>query len=443
MFSGILPLIFFVFLIGAAAALNVSPFFPSDPATALLCFAASIPLFFLVLFIEAKTKWARNLGKERFLFLVNIEWALAVAFFIFFLGSHRAIFLWFHPFGQTAFAILLFTLYFIILYLAVYWLENKWSGKNWAKGEAGSGVRFLIPFSIPFIALILLNDIFDSAQQLDFIAKLQAPYDILLYGSAAALAVAFLILLHPRLAVKIWRSPPLKDQELMERMEALCKKAGFTHSGIKEWPVKNRSLTAAIIGMASWSRYVLFSPKLLEVASRDASCAILAHEIGHWRHRHLLIYPFIIFEIIALSLLSASLLLEPLQHYISADQTPLDAALIHAGTFAAAALCMGLFFRLIFGYFSRLFERQADLFPLKLGIPADHVIEALDTIATAAGNIHTSPSWHHCSIAQRIDFLNAVKADPSMIEKHSRKVVWSLAAFCVAFAVTVYFVFTL
>ena len=407
-------------------------------------FLASLPIFALLLSLESKLKGFQRLGKDKFILLFNIQWALFLSFFIFILGSQRWIFEKFNPFGQTAFTIISFTIYLIMAYLADLWIENTWRGRSWAKKEAISSVRFLIPFILPFILLIIFTDL-ASLLFLNGYIPSTPPYDTLLYSLMIPIAIVALFFIHPHIAIKVWDSPPLHNSALLENLESLCKKAGFTHSGIREWTVKNRSLTAAIIGIAGCSRYVLFSPKLLEISSQDALCAILGHEIGHWRHRHLLLYPFILFEMTALSLLTTTLLLQILEAtfgFVSAAEASSAATtLLQGASFLILAVCMGIYFRLVFGYFSRLFERQADIYPVSIGIPLKHMIEALDTLGTAGGNIHDTPSWHHFSIRQRINFLKEVESNPLLIEKHNRKVTYSLIVFFIIFAATVYALF--
>jgi STE24 endopeptidase len=101
-----------------------------------------------------------------------------------------------------------------------------------------------------------------------------------------------------------------------------------------------------------------------------------------------------------------------------------------------------LYFRFVFGYFSRLFERQADLYLYELDIPPAHMIEALDEIAHAAGGIHNIPNWHHGSIQDRIDFLNNTTRKPQLISAHHRKVRRSLAIYIIlliAFIAMIFF----
>lgn len=442
MFSGIFSLIILLLVVGSASTVDSPPLLQTDSLFAFASFFLVLPLFIACLFLQAKSKWMHKQGKDRFLLMVTVEWAIVLLLLIFFVGAHRLVFEYTEPFGQTVFTLFSFILYFVIVYLGVFWFENIWRGKEWSRSEAGSAVRFLIPFVIPFIILITVTDFTEMLSLKGWFSRLSSPNDSVIYAVAIGTAVAALFLIHPHLAVRLWRSPDLRDQGLLEKLQSLCKKAGFTYSGIKEWPIKNRSLTAAIIGIAGFSRYVLFSPKLLDVSSPDAICAILAHEIGHWRHRHLLIYPFILFEITAISLLAVSLIINLLEYTYgmvsTASGSVLETTIFQAASFVLLALIMGLFFRLIFGYFSRLFERQADIYPLALGLPVEHMVEALDTLAVAAGNIHNHPSWHHFSIRQRIDFLNQVKDNPQLIEAHHRKVRISLVVFFIAFLATLW-----
>jgi hypothetical protein len=53
-----------------------------------------------------------------------------------------------------------------------------------------------------------------------------------------------------------------------------------------------------------------------------------------------------------------------------------------------------------------------------LGLDPKFMIEALDDVAKASGNIHHIPCWHHYSIQERIDFINQTIENPSLIEKH-------------------------
>lgn len=273
----------------------------------------------------------------------------------------------------------------IIFYLAAFTYANYLNSKTSAIRE----LRLTIPFLIPFVLLMTLplNE----------------------WGLVLVIVLGLVFL--PPIMMKIWKCTPLRKGELKERLEALCEKAHFKHGGIMNWKIMDHALTAAILGIVPRFRYILFTPKILKALSPEALEAILAHEIGHSQRKHLLIYPFILFGM-GVTMSYAELGLH-------------NPFLI----FLTYAIVMAGYFRIVFGYYSRLFERQADLHVLKLGIPISSMVKALDQVGILSGHSHDIPSWHHFSIRERIDFLNEVEAHPPLAEKHHRKVFWSVIGF--------------
>ena len=167
----------------------------------------------------------------------------------------------------------------------------------------------------------------------------------------------------------------------------------------------------------------MFTEKLLQQFTDEEIEAILVHEIGHSRHRHLLLYPFILMGMLLVGSLIFIFILQPLLLNWKID------ALFQSDTFFSSfilfftyALFLGLYFRFVFGFFSRLFERQADLHIFEYSSPPTSMIQALDHIATLSGSIHQKPSWHHFSIQERINFLQAAIQDRRLVVKHHRKV---------------------
>jgi tetratricopeptide (TPR) repeat protein len=95
-------------------------------------------------------------------------------------------------------------------------------------------------------------------------------------------------------------------------------------------------------------------------------------------------------------------------------------------------LPLGLFivyFRFIFGYFSRSFERQSDLYALKLKGTSAGIINSLEKIAWVSSINKYAPNWHHYGIYERIQFLQQCAAQPSLIGRHDRKVSVMLIAY--------------
>ncbi|MBE9593549.1 MAG: peptidase M48, partial [Proteobacteria bacterium] len=77
----------------------------------------------------------------------------------------------------------------------------------------------------------------------------------------------------------------------------------------------------------------------------------------------------------------------------------------------------------------RNFERQADLYSAKLMGRPEPTIMSLEKIAQMSGQSRNHPSWHHFSIAERVECLWKSLEDPQLIKRHSRRVALFLIAF--------------
>ncbi len=92
-----------------------------------------------------------------------------------------------------------------------------------------------------------------------------------------------------------------------------------------------------------------------------------------------------------------------------------------------------IYFRYIFGYFMRNFERQADAYVYALSESARPLIATLEKISLTSGQSPDRPNWHHFSISERIDYLTKCEADRDWIERHDRKLRTSIAVYLAGF----------
>jgi tetratricopeptide (TPR) repeat protein len=90
-----------------------------------------------------------------------------------------------------------------------------------------------------------------------------------------------------------------------------------------------------------------------------------------------------------------------------------------------------IYFRYIFGFFMRNFERQADAFVYTHFESAAPLVSTLKKIAAASGQPMDKPNWHHFGIGQRVGFLEKCEADRSHITRHDRKLKISIASYLV------------
>jgi Zn-dependent protease with chaperone function len=86
-----------------------------------------------------------------------------------------------------------------------------------------------------------------------------------------------------------YKFKPLENDGLRERLTRLGERAGARVRGVYEWKLsdKSKKANAALTGMGS-TRRIILSDTLLGNFSDDEIEAVLAHELGHHVHRHIL-----------------------------------------------------------------------------------------------------------------------------------------------------------
>jgi Zn-dependent protease with chaperone function len=254
--------------------------------------------------------------------------------------------------------------------------------------------------------------------------------DLLLFG----VFLFFVVLFFPPLVRRLWGCKKLPEGYLKARLDAFCATQNFS-AEYYLWPLfEGRVLTAGVMGIVPGLRYILITPALIETMSREELEAVMAHEIGHVKKYHLLLYVFLLS---GFSLLTG-MLAEPLI-YLLLSQEFFNKMILASGIAAdnvltvvgAVPLLLFLlfYFRFLFGYFIRNFERQADLFSLAAIGNARAMISAFEKIASLSGNIRDERNWHHFGIGERIECLERAERDPQLIERHNRKVRFSLFAY--------------
>jgi STE24 endopeptidase len=82
---------------------------------------------------------------------------------------------------------------------------------------------------------------------------------------------------------------PLNDQELRNRLVKLSERAGTRVRGVYEWKLseKSKKANAALTGLGN-TRRIILADTLLQNYSHDEIEAVLAHELGHHVHGHIL-----------------------------------------------------------------------------------------------------------------------------------------------------------
>lgn len=99
-----------------------------------------------------------------------------------------------------------------------------------------------------------------------------------------------ILVLYPTVIAPLFNKfEPLPDESLKARIDALLKRCGFTAKGVFVMDGSKRSAhgNAYFTGFGAAKRIVFFDT-LLSRLNPDEIEAVLAHELGHFKHRHIL-----------------------------------------------------------------------------------------------------------------------------------------------------------
>ena len=159
---------------------------------------------------------------------------------------------------------------------------------------------------------------------------------------------------------------PLDDQILAKKVRSLMERTGFTVKGIFQMDEGRRSrhTNAYFTGLGKSKRIVLFDT-LLESHPHDEVLAVLGHEIGHYKEKHIL-KQILLFEVSMLAgFYVAYLLIDWKELYTTFGFSGVEpyVGLLLIGIFWGKA---GFFLKPIYMAISRHFERSADLFAARL-----------------------------------------------------------------------------
>lgn len=210
---------------------------------------------------------------------------------------------------------------------------------------------------------------------------------------------------------------PIKDQELKEKIETLLSQVGLKAKGIFQVDEGKRSkhTNAYFTGIGKTKRIVLFDT-LLASHTHEEILAVLAHEIGHWKKKHIL--KQLIF-MIAASLIGFYLVYllvnwAPLYKAFGLQQTPVYAGLLLVSVYLS---CIGFFFGPVGAYISRRYEREADQMAHDLTGTSEPMINALKRLAKDnLSNLHPHP-WYvwfyysHPPLTERIEYLKTMNKE--------------------------------
>jgi Zn-dependent protease with chaperone function len=319
-------------------------------------------------------------------------------------------------------------------YLAMVWLFSTRSALGSSRGSARvtGSLRFNLAILLPWLVISGIVDLLQLVPDGPWGRSLDTPAGQLGFF---ALLLLVLTLFGPPLVLRLWGCRPLPPGGRRTVVEEFCRRHRFPVRDIVLWPtLGSDAFTAGVMGLYRRWRYLLVTESLLAGLDDSELRSVLAHEIGHVRKRHLFFYLLFLLGYLALASplmdLSTLLLLgSSLPGEIVGVPDSGQATLVSLVSTAPLLLLLVVYFRYLFGFFIRNFERQADLYGLTVMGEPSSLVSALEKAAIHSGNIREVPSWHHFSIKERVDFLFAAARSPVLVERHERKLRVGLALY--------------
>lgn len=228
-----------------------------------------------------------------------------------------------------------------------------------------------------------------------------------------AIVILFINLFYSRLIVPLFnKQTPLQDGSLKSSIENYAQKVGFELQNIFVIDGSKRSTkaNAYFSGFGKEKRITLFDT-LINDLSEDEIVAVLAHEVGHYKRKHIIVN-------LIVSLLTTGLTLFILSLFINHPEISLAIG-VSTPSFHAALVGFALLYSpiseitgLIMNYLSRKFEFQADDFA-KTTFAATPLVSSLKKLSKKSlSNLTPHPAYvfvhySHPPLVERIRNLKA------------------------------------
>ena len=233
----------------------------------------------------------------------------------------------------------------------------------------------------------------------------------LIAWGAVTLFSLFMQYFYSQLIVPLFnKQTPLPEGELRSAIEAFADKAGFRIDNIFVIDSSKRSSksNAYFTGFGRRKRVVLYDT-LMEQLSTEEIVAVLAHEIGHYKHHHTLLSSF---EGFATNLLMFWLFSLFIGSDALAAAAGCEVASFHVNlaVFSLIYTPLSILLDIVTNIISRRHERQADAFAAAHGMGPAEASALKKMSAKSLANLTPHPvvvfvEYSHPTLAERVAFL--------------------------------------
>ena len=203
-----------------------------------------------------------------------------------------------------------------------------------------------------------------------------------------------------------YKFEPLEDEELRRRLVVLSEHAGTRVRGVYRWRLseKSKKANAALTGLGR-TRRIILADTLLDNYTPDEIEAVLAHELGHHVHRHILKSIFVQAGITFVGFWAANWTL----HY-AVDHHMFEELSDFANLPLLALVSVVLSFLLMpaLNAYSRFNERQADRYAFESIASVEPFVSSMNKLAEQNLAERTPSKWvewffhSHPSISRRL-----------------------------------------
>jgi STE24 endopeptidase len=203
-----------------------------------------------------------------------------------------------------------------------------------------------------------------------------------------------------------YKFEPLDNEDLRRRLVVLSERAGTRVRGVYRWKLseKSKKANAALTGLGA-TRRIILADTLLDNYSPEEIEAVLAHELGHHVHRHILKSIFVQAGITLFGFWAANWTL----HY-AVDQHMFEEMSDFANLPLLALVSVVLSFVLMpaLNAFSRFNERQADRYAFESIASVEPFISSMNKLAEQNLAERTPSKWvewffhSHPAISRRL-----------------------------------------
>ena len=222
----------------------------------------------------------------------------------------------------------------------------------------------------------------------------------------------FMTMFYSQIIVPLFnKQTPLGEGELRTEIEKFAAKTGFKLDNIFVIDGSKRSTkaNAYFSGLGSKKRIVLYDT-LMDKMTVQEIVAVLAHEVGHYKHKHTLINFLITMPYTLLLFFAFGFILQS-DAFAQALGGTVASFHLNALAFSILYSPISLVLDIAMNVLSRKFEYQADAFAAKHGYAPELQSGLKKLTATSLGNLMPHPlyvffHYSHPTLFQRISKLN-------------------------------------